>query len=87
MLYDYRQHEDQTTNAPTLRAFTGLTGQTQHTGTLRIPDVRSLFTYDQFETESRGAILKTRYEFQNESQLEFRKSNSSTASRTPSARR
>jgi iron complex outermembrane receptor protein len=72
MLYDYRQHEDQTTNAPTLRAFTGLTGQTQHSGTLSIPDVRSIFTYDQFETESRGLIFKSRYEFQNESRLELR---------------
>jgi TonB-dependent receptor len=72
MLYDYRQREDQTTNAPTLRAFTGITGQTQTTGTLRIPDVRTVFAYDRFDTESRGAILKTRYEFENESRLEFR---------------
>ncbi|MBM0106982.1 TonB-dependent receptor [Steroidobacter sp. S1-65] len=72
MLYDYRQREDQTTNAPTLRAFTGITDQTQTTGTLRIPDVRTTFAYDRFDTESRGAIFKTRYEFANQSRLEFR---------------
>lgn len=72
MLYDYRQKEDQTTNGPTLRAFTGLSDQTQHTGTLRIPDARAIFWYDRFETESRGIIFKSRYEFQNESRLEFR---------------
>lgn len=72
MVYDYRQKEDQTTNGPTLRAFTGMTGQTQHSGTLRIPDARAIFWYDRFETESRGVILKSRYEFQNESRLEFR---------------
>jgi iron complex outermembrane receptor protein len=72
MLYDYRQLEDQTLNAPTLRAFTGITGQTQTTGTLRVPDVRTTFTYDRFDTESRGVIFKTRHEFQNQSRLELR---------------
>lgn len=79
LLYDYRQGEDQTLNFPTLRGFTNITGQTQSTGTLQIPDVRTTFGYDRFENESRGAIFKTRHEFDDQSRLELRAGyNSST---------
>lgn len=72
MLYDYKQTEDQTNNVFTLRAFAGLTNQTQHTGTLKVPDVRTGFNYDRFENESRGAIFRTRYDFDEATSLEFR---------------
>jgi iron complex outermembrane receptor protein len=72
MLYDYKQTEDQTNNVFTLRGFTGLTNQTQHTGTLKIPDVRTAFNYDRFENETRGAIFKTHYDFDEKTNLEFR---------------
>jgi iron complex outermembrane receptor protein len=52
LVYDYKQTEDQTNNVFTLRGFTGLTNQTQHTGTLKIPDVRTAFNFDRFENET-----------------------------------
>lgn len=72
LLYDYMQTEDQTNNVFTLRAFANIRNQTQHTGTLSIPDVRTGFNYDRFENESRGAIFRTRYEFDDATNLEFR---------------
>lgn len=61
LVYDYRQTEDQTDPIFTLRAFDQLKNQTQHGGTLRVPDVRTALNYDRFETESRGVLFKTRY--------------------------
>jgi iron complex outermembrane recepter protein len=61
LAYDYRQTEDQTDPVFTLRAFDQLRNQTQHGGTLRVPDVRTALNYDRFETESRGVLFKTRY--------------------------
>lgn len=72
MLYDYTQTEDQTNNVFTLRGFANIKNQTQSTGTLSIPDVRTAFNYDRFENESRGAIFKTRYDLDEVSSLEFR---------------
>ena len=72
LAYDYRQTEDQTNNVFTLRAFTGLSGQTQHGGVLKIPDARTAFNYDRFENEQYGAIWKTRYAFDDRTNLEFR---------------
>ena len=72
MVYDYKQTEDQTNNVFTLRGFTGLTNQTQHTGTLKIPDVRTAFNYDRFENEAKGAIFKSRYDIDGTTNIEFR---------------
>ena len=72
MIYDYKQTEDQTNNIFTLRGFTGLTNQTQHTGTLKIPDVRTAFNYDRFENEAKGAIFKSRYDIDETTNIEFR---------------
>lgn len=72
LAYDYRQTEDQTNNVFTLRAFANLSGQTQHGGTLKIPDARTALNYDRFENEQYGAIWKTRYDFDDRTNLEFR---------------
>jgi len=72
LLYDYKQTEDQTNNVFTLRAFKDIRNQTQHTGTLSIPDVRTALNYDRFENESKGAIFRTRYDFDDRTNLEFR---------------
>lgn len=72
MVYDYRQTEDQTNNVFTLRAFANLSNQTQHTGTLKVPDVRTAFNYDRFENETRGALFKTRYDIDERTNIELR---------------
>lgn len=70
--YDYKQTEDQTNNTYTLRAFTGLTDQTPHGGTLRVPDVRTAINYDRFENESRGLLVKARHDFDAATRMELR---------------
>jgi TonB-dependent receptor len=72
LAYDYFQLEDQTNPAFNLRAFTGITDQTQYTGTLRVPDVRTTHKYDRFENESRGIILKAEHGFGDGSRMAFR---------------
>ncbi|WOK37493.1 TonB-dependent receptor [Sphingomonas sp. C3-2] len=72
MLFDYKQIEYQTMNAATLRAFRNITDQTDTSGTLNVPDIRTEYQYDRFETENRGAIFKTRHDFDDASNLEFR---------------
>lgn len=72
LLYDYKQTEDQTNNVFTLRAFANIKDQTQHTGTLQVPDVRTGFNYDRFENESRGAIFKTRFALDDVSDVQIR---------------
>lgn len=64
LAYDYFQMEDQTNPTFNLRAFTGIRDQTQYTGTLRVPDVRTTHKYDRFENESRGILFKAERPFQ-----------------------
>lgn len=72
LAYDYRQTEDQTNPIFNLRAFDQLKNQTQHGGTLRVPDIRSTYNYDRFETESRGILFKTRYTSDTGTEIAFR---------------
>ncbi len=72
LVYDYRQTEDQTNPIFNLRAFDQLRNQTEHGGTLRVPDIRSTYNYDRFETESRGVLFKTRYTAGDGTEIAFR---------------
>jgi TonB-dependent receptor len=72
LVYDYRQTEDQTDPIFTLRGFDQLSNQTQHGGTLRVPDARTALSYDRFETESRGVLFKTRYTDDRGTEIAFR---------------
>lgn len=72
LVYDYRQTEDQTNPVFNLRAFDQLTNQTQHGGRLRVPDVRTTYNYDRFETESRGVLFKTQYHAEDGTEIAFR---------------
>ena len=72
LVYDYFQLEDQTNPIFNLRAFTGITNQTQYTGTLRVPDVRTQHKYDRFENESRGILFKTEHGFGDGSRMAIR---------------
>lgn len=72
MLFDYKQIEYQTMNAATLRAFRNISNQTDSSGTLNVPDIRTEYQYDRFETENRGAIFKTRHDFDGDSNVQFR---------------
>ena len=72
MFFNYKQIEHQNLNAATLRAFTGITNQTDEGGTLRSPDIRTEFEYQRFETQNLGAIYKSNYEFSDGSVLDFR---------------
>lgn len=72
MLFDYKQIEHQTMNAATLRAFRNITNQSNAGGTLEVPDIRTEYQYDRWENENRGAIFKTRYDFGDMSDIQFR---------------
>ncbi|MCH8686755.1 TonB-dependent receptor [Pedomonas mirosovicensis] len=72
MVFDYKQIEHQTMNAATLRAFRNITNQTDTGGTLEVPDIRTEYQYDRWETENRGAIFKTCHDFDPVSNIQFR---------------
>jgi iron complex outermembrane receptor protein len=70
--FGYKQIEDQNLNQFYVETFTGLTRPSPEEGRFRIGRTRPSFSYDRFEQETRGLILKAEGRFSSGSTLELR---------------
>jgi len=70
--FDYQKLEDQNLNQYYLETFTGLTRPSEKVGRFKIGRVRSIYSYDRFEQETRGVIFKAEGTLASDSTLEFR---------------
>ncbi len=70
--FGYRQNEDQNLNQFFIEQFSGLERLSPEIGRFKIGRNRSSFSYDRFEQETRGIILKAIGRFADDSSLEIR---------------
>lgn len=72
LAFDYQKFEDQNLNQYYLETFTGLTRPSERVGRFKIGRVRSIFSYDRFEQETRGLLFKAEGKLSSDSSLELR---------------
>lgn len=72
MGFGYKQTEDQNLNQFYLDTFTGLTRPSAELGRFKIGRVRPSYSYDRFEQETRGLIVKAVGKFSSDASLELR---------------
>ncbi|UYY59501.1 TonB-dependent receptor [Sphingomonas sp. S2-65] len=70
--FDYRQDEDQTLNDYRVDSIASPVYSSPNVARMKIGVIRPFVNYDRFATESRGAILKTRWEIDPATVLELR---------------
>ncbi|OYX64316.1 MAG: hypothetical protein B7Y88_11565 [Sphingomonadales bacterium 32-64-17] len=70
--FDYKQIEDQTLNDFIVDTSGAGTYDSPTSGTLRINTIRPWISYDRFETEFRGSLLKAAWDIDNDTALELR---------------
>ncbi len=72
LAFDYQKLEDQNLNQYYLETFTGLTRPSDNVGRFKIGRVRSIYSYDRFQQETRGLLFKLEGKLGADSSLEFR---------------
>ena len=70
--FDYKQVEDQTLNDFLVDTAGAGVYESPTRGTLRINTIRPWISYDRFETEFRGSLLKAAWDIDNDTSLEVR---------------